>query len=574
MFTAAELVAFVISMIGMPYWYGCCVYRCTESLRARKAKQYPSHYKNSRTATYRKHIAAKLICMDCVGMIKGFFWTNGGKDVAAAIGNDNPISSKYGGNGMPDKSASGLLKWLKSKGCKNGKIDSLPDVPGILLFSPGHVGVYVGGGEAVEARGFNYGVVRTKVKNRKWTEWAYLPKSLLKYDSAPDSAPVIVPDKPASSTACCKLGERLLKLKSPYMTGDDVEEMQTHLNHLGYDCGTADGVFGKKTRDGVKAFQRNNGLTVDGEFGPKSFAKLTTLIQPVQNPPEPVEPVEPVEPENPGTVYPIHGFIPDVSAYQGNIDMDKFVAGNDFAILRARVNGKDDSKFKTWAAELQKRNFPFAVYDYLRLKSEDDAIKQADAMFTACHPFNPRIYYLDTEELADGMTYDKERELIKIYVQRLRDWGVELVGQYTGDYRWRTQYKSLNGIFDTLWIANWGSNNGSYEGITLKSAAYTDKIHLHQFTSYGYTKVPGSPGINHRVDLNRLTGVVPLAYFTGRNHGEPVVENRTYTVQPKDTLWGIAKRIYGKGNRYKDIMTANQMTSTVIHAGMVLVIPA
>lgn len=524
MFTAAEFVAFVISMIGMPYWYGCCVYRCTESLRARKAKQYPSHYKSSRTATYRKHIAAKLVCMDCVGMIKGFFWTN-------------------------------------------GKIDSLPDVPGILLFAPGHVGVYVGGGEAVEARGFNYGVVRTKVKNRKWTEWAYLPKSLLKYDSAPDSAPVIVPDKPASSTAY-KLGERLLKLKSPYMTGDDVEEMQTHLNHLGYDCGTADGVFGKKTRDGVKAFQRGNGLTVDGEFGPKSFAKLTTLIQPVQNPPEPVEP------EKPGTVYPIHGFIPDVSAYQGNIDMDKFVAGNDFAILRARVNGKDDSKFKTWAAELQKRNFPFAVYDYLRLKSEDDAIKQADAMFTACHPFNPRIYYLDTEELADGMTYDKERELIKIYVQRLRDWGVELVGQYTGDYRWRTQYKSLNGIFDTLWIANWGSNNGSYEGITLKSAAYTDKIHLHQFTSYGYTKVPGSPGINHRVDLNRLTGVVPLAYFTGRNHGEPVVENRTYTVQPKDTLWGIAKRIYGKGNRYKDIMTANQMTSTVIHAGMVLVIPA
>lgn len=100
---------------------------------------------------------------------------------------------------------------------------------------------------------------------------------------------------------------------------------------------------------------------------------------------------------------------------------------------------------------------------------------------------------------------------------------MEYIGQYTGDYRWRTQYRDLEPIFDTLWIASWGKNSGVYEGQTIKSAAYMDKIALHQYTSYGYTKVAGAPGIDHRIDLNRLTGVNPLSWFTGRTYeGEPI----------------------------------------------------
>ena len=33
-----------------------------------------------------------------------------------------------------------------------GSVGSLPDVPGIGLYTPGHVGVYVGNGMAVSAR--------------------------------------------------------------------------------------------------------------------------------------------------------------------------------------------------------------------------------------------------------------------------------------------------------------------------------------------------------------------------------------------------------------------------------------
>ena len=37
--TNEHFAAFCLSMVGQPYWYGCVMYKCTESLRARKANQ-------------------------------------------------------------------------------------------------------------------------------------------------------------------------------------------------------------------------------------------------------------------------------------------------------------------------------------------------------------------------------------------------------------------------------------------------------------------------------------------------------------------------------------------------------
>lgn len=272
MFGASELVTFCLAMVGMPYWYGTCVYVCTSSLLSRKAAQYPSHYGYSRMPTYKKHIAERKVCMDCIGMIKGFFWTNGGKGVLEYLNGGGEFSSKYGSNNCPDKGANGMLTWLKSKGCQHGDISTLPDVPGILLFKSGHVGVYVGGGYAVEAQGFAYGVRKTKVSKRPWKEWAYLPSSMLTYDGPP----VIVPDadeQQPMSTAY-KLGERMLKRTSPMMTGDDVKELQTRLNELGFGCGISDGQFGASTEKGVKAFQTAVGIDADGAFGKESKAAL------------------------------------------------------------------------------------------------------------------------------------------------------------------------------------------------------------------------------------------------------------------------------------------------------------
>jgi hypothetical protein len=62
-----------------------------------------------------------------------------------------------------------------------------------------------------------------------------------------------------------------LKLNS---RGTEVKELQTKLNALGYNCGTADGIFGNKTLNAVKEFQKDNGLAVDGIVGKNTWKKL------------------------------------------------------------------------------------------------------------------------------------------------------------------------------------------------------------------------------------------------------------------------------------------------------------
>lgn len=50
-------------------------------------------------------------------------------------------------------------------------------------------------------------------------------------------------------------------------------------------------------------------------------------------------------------------------------------------------------------------------------------------------------------------------------------------------------------------------------------------------------------------------------------------EKGRYTVKAGDTLWGIAERFLGAGERYVQIMSANNLMTDMIHPGQVLVIP-
>lgn len=62
-------------------------------------------------------------------------------------------------------------------------------------------------------------------------------------------------------------------------SGSDVKTMQTMLIKVGYSCGKfgADGDFGSDTDSALRKFQKDKGLTVDGQYGTNSKAKLTAL---------------------------------------------------------------------------------------------------------------------------------------------------------------------------------------------------------------------------------------------------------------------------------------------------------
>ena len=49
-----------------------------------------------------------------------------------------------------------MFSQAKAKDMDWGAIDTLPEIPGMALYKDGHAGYYIGNGEAVEWRGFNY----------------------------------------------------------------------------------------------------------------------------------------------------------------------------------------------------------------------------------------------------------------------------------------------------------------------------------------------------------------------------------------------------------------------------------
>ena len=53
----------------------------------------------------------------------------------------------------------------------------MPEIPGIVVYKKGHIGVYVGNGDVIEctlgSRGD--GVVLTKLTAAEWTDWFFAP---------------------------------------------------------------------------------------------------------------------------------------------------------------------------------------------------------------------------------------------------------------------------------------------------------------------------------------------------------------------------------------------------------------
>lgn len=170
--TAAGLVAYCKAQLGKPYWYGTFGNTATKSLLTAKKKQYPAHYSNERMAKYNLQLGQRV--HDCVGMIKGYLWS------------DTPTSTpKY--NGSQDVSANGMIGKCKTW----GYIDEMPEIPGVLVWSSGHIGVYIGNGNVIEARGFNYGVVETDLDKRGWKKWGLCP--WIKYPDINTTKPAVKP---------------------------------------------------------------------------------------------------------------------------------------------------------------------------------------------------------------------------------------------------------------------------------------------------------------------------------------------------------------------------------------------
>ena len=226
--------------------------------------------------------------------MKHVVWTQARQDnYVKAYSNDpdRKMSCKYGGKwiGSIVTDCSGLFAWwieqlggaiahgsnsiydryCSSKGTlKNGRTAGGKELrPGTAVFTTndsgrhGHIGLYIGSGKVIEAKGAQYGVIESKVTESRWKAWGEL--KMIEYDGQAEEPPWEEDDvdKPT-----IRRGSK----------GSAVKEMQELLLQKGYDLGKwgADGDFGQATEAAVKQFQKDWGLKQDGIVGPATWEKL------------------------------------------------------------------------------------------------------------------------------------------------------------------------------------------------------------------------------------------------------------------------------------------------------------
>lgn len=137
--TNKGLVDFAGSKIGTPYVYGMKGAVMTRAKYDWLKKKYGAMVWDSDAKKVGK------VCTDCSGLIS---WYTG-----------------------KEKSSS----MFKSEAKALHPISTIDKAPiGAAVWRSGHIGIYVGNGYAIEARGSAYGVVKTKVAKRNWTHWFLL----------------------------------------------------------------------------------------------------------------------------------------------------------------------------------------------------------------------------------------------------------------------------------------------------------------------------------------------------------------------------------------------------------------
>lgn len=238
--TNTGLITYCKAQVGCPYWYGTYGQDATATLYNRKRNQYPQYYSASDFASqYGQRVH------DCVGLFKGYMWSSTAKAV--------PIY-----NSAQDKNVGGIKRLCT----KTGNIKSIPAVPGIAVFiGTSHIGYYDGCGGVYEARGHAYGVVHTKLKNRPWDAWGYLP--WITYEKAKIDTSGYPEIHIGSTGLYVKKAQTLLRSKG-YKGKYGVERLRL----------TVDGDFGKNTDYACRAFQKSMNIKVDGYVGKETWDKL------------------------------------------------------------------------------------------------------------------------------------------------------------------------------------------------------------------------------------------------------------------------------------------------------------
>lgn len=140
------------------YMWGGILRPVTAHYISHLASRYPSHYSASRQSALRGLVDKGFHGVDCVGLIKSYYW--------GGVGSPN-----Y--KGETDVDANAMYRDASVK----GNISTMPELPGLCVWMQGHIGIYVGNGLVIEATNSVHGdgVTVTELQGRGWTGWLRCP---------------------------------------------------------------------------------------------------------------------------------------------------------------------------------------------------------------------------------------------------------------------------------------------------------------------------------------------------------------------------------------------------------------
>lgn len=143
---------------GWGYVWGTYGTVLSDSFLESKVTQYPDEVGGNEEFIRANWLGKRTA--DCVGLIKGYSWYDTTSQSTILVS-----------NGMPDIGADDMYNNATEK----GTIDTISEIPGLAVWKEGHIGVYIGNGEVVEAYGTTTGVIRSQLSNGGWTHWLKIP---------------------------------------------------------------------------------------------------------------------------------------------------------------------------------------------------------------------------------------------------------------------------------------------------------------------------------------------------------------------------------------------------------------
>lgn len=318
----------------------------------------------------------------------------------------------------------------------------------------------------------------------------------------------------------------------------------------------------------------------------------------------------------------------DISSYQRGINFDVVKSNVDFLILRAGFTGwggdgtnkNKDNCFEDFYNQSKARGIPVGAYWYSCANTYDKGRAEAEYLYNNClrgKQFEYPIYMDVEEDRHQQVGKSRMADAIKGFCEYL-----ENKGYYVGIYA-NSNY--FNNFIDTAklsmydkWLAVWTSNKPSFKygdyGLWQNSSSgYISGMRVDTDYAYkdyptiikkaglnGYLKgTPETPKIeptkksndeiatevingnwgNGADRKNALTNAgydyaVIQSIVNARLGVTPKPSAKYHTVVKGDTLWAIAKKYYGDGNKYPEIARANNIANpNIISVGQKLLIP-